>query len=798
MTVRRHTWRAAALAVLIGVAALTSSAVPASAGVVTEPEHTLVRTPGLTAAERRAITPTSISTVRDPSIGLIVTATFRGDVEHDLGSGALAQGCLALVLVQAPTSTSTAPPGVLACGGGLTPTSFPILERGGGGSARIARGTVQFLGPQWLLPTAGVGAANVTIVGNKVIFAIGGPAGGQVSKIRLKVFARRPAAVRLGARHPRTVGAAAWNAVVVAGPAVQATVAVDQTVLSTVQLQTLAAQLSSTVSSRLAPELRRQQHAGARLAAAVRSFKSISRVLAKHHRKGDLSRRELVADVANANQRLTRLRTEVAAVGELTDGIQPLIASSQLAPVTVVQTDPTLSEEMANQPERGLSEIAPQGVPVIDVDEQVRYQQFEGLGAALTDSSAWLIGNALAPQTRLALLQALFGAPGTTNVLGAPAIHLNFLRLAIGASGAMTAGAPYSYDDMPPGQSDPDLSQFSIAHDLPYTVPTVQQALAINPALQILANPWSPPAWMKANDALDNSGGNGTLLASAYRPLANYFVDFIEAYERLGIPIAALTPQNEPSSGGTGVSYPGLTLAAGDEARFIADDLAPALRAAGLATKIYGNDLSWNSLSYVAGLTGTGAAADLAGIAWHCYFGSPTVMSQLHQAAPGLDQIVDECSPEIRPTGTPEYLISSLRNWASVVAVWALALDPAGGPIQPLNDCPGCTGPVTIDEQTGAVTLRPEYYQLGQVSAFVDPGAWRIDSQASVSYGVNSANMETASSGLDDVAFQNPDGSLVLVANNTSRAPITFAVQSDGRYFTYTIPARAMTTLVWN
>jgi glucosylceramidase len=361
----------------------------------------------------------------------------------------------------------------------------------------------------------------------------------------------------------------------------------------------------------------------------------------------------------------------------------------------------------------------------------------------------------------------------------------------------MTVGTPYSYDDMPPGQSDSDLSNFSIAHDTSYLIPTLQQALAINPGLEILANPWSPPAWMKSNDSLDNLGGSGTLLASAYRPLARYIVKFIQAYERQGIPIDEVTPQNEPSSGGSGTPYPGLTLPAADEDQFISQDLTPALQAAGLNTKIYATDHNWDRQAYANAIATGASAGDLAGIAWHCYFGTPTVMSQMQQSSQSLDQIVDECSPELRSFGTPEFLISSLRNWARVVSVWSVALDPSGGPIQAANDCRGCTGPVTIDEQTQAITFRPEYYQLGQVSAFVQPGAQRIASTTYVGYGQNASGVETITPGLDDVAFLNPDGSKVLVAYNNSRAPISFDVESDGRHFTYTIPARAMTTFSW-
>lgn len=172
-------------------------------------------------------------------------------------------------------------------------------------------------------------------------------------------------------------------------------------------------------------------------------------------------------------------------------------------------------------------------------------------------------------------------------------------------------------------------------------------------------------------------------------------------------------------------------------------------------------------------------------------------MSQLQQAmTTQLPQIVDECSPEIRSFGTPEFLISSLRNWASVAALWNIALDPQGGPKQVANGCPGCVGIVTVDEQTHTVSYGREYYQLGQVSAFVKPGAVRVDSPDFVTYGVNSSNIETVSADLDDVAFLNPGGSKVLVAYDNSTAPIAFAARTGFRYFSYTIPPQALTTFV--
>jgi glucosylceramidase len=464
-----------------------------------------------------------------------------------------------------------------------------------------------------------------------------------------------------------------------------------------------------------------------------------------------------------------------------------------------VQTDPALSQSMAAQPGLTTSSTPPQGVAeTVDVNEQLRYQQFRGLGAAMTDSSAYVF-NAMPAADRATLIQNLFGQPDTASPT--PPIHLNFLRVGIGATGAMTVGPAYSYDDNPPGGTDPTLGHFGLTtDDTSYIIPTLQQVLQTNPNLEILANPWSPPAWMKSNDSLGNSNHAGDLLSQYYQTYADYFVKFIQAYTQAGIPIDAITPANEPTSGSGGTGYPGLNSPEADEAQFIANNLKPALDRAGLHPAIYGNDLSWDRYAGYASPLASDANAgpDLTGIAWHCYFGSPTVMSQLEQTNPTDDQIVDECSPEIRGFGTPEFLISTLRNWASVVAAWSVALEPDGQPIQTPNSCGGCRGLVSVDPSTGAVTYRPEYYQFGQVSAFVQPGARRIDSPNFVTYGTNGSNIETISSGLDDVAFINPDGSKVLVAYNNSSAAISFAVASDGSYFSYAIPAGAMTTFVWH
>jgi len=182
----------------------------------------------------------------------------------------------------------------------------------------------------------------------------------------------------------------------------------------------------------------------------------------------------------------------------------------------------------------------------ITVDDAVRYQQIDGFGASLTDSSAWLLWNKLTESQRKEALQMLFSPRN--------GIGLSVLRQPMGASDF--ALAPYSYDDPPAGEKDPDLKLFSIDHDRLYIIPILREALAINPNLNIIAFPWSPPGWMKTAGSMIQ----GTLLPSVYSSYAKYFVRFVEAYKDASVPIYAITPQNEPLN--IPNDYPGMGMSA--------------------------------------------------------------------------------------------------------------------------------------------------------------------------------------------------------------------------------------------
>src|SRR5206468_1440497 len=123
----------------------------------------------------------------------------------------------------------------------------------------------------------------------------------------------------------------------------------------------------------------------------------------------------------------------------------------------------------------------PGTVVTIDVDGAQTFQPFDGVGASMTESSAWLMATALSDGDRATLMTQLFDP-----IAGA---GLDILRQPIGASDF--ALSHYSYDDMPAGQTDVNLLHFSTAHDRTYILPALRAARQLNPGLLVMASPWS-------------------------------------------------------------------------------------------------------------------------------------------------------------------------------------------------------------------------------------------------------------------------------------------------------------------
>jgi glucosylceramidase len=409
----------------------------------------------------------------------------------------------------------------------------------------------------------------------------------------------------------------------------------------------------------------------------------------------------------------------------------------------------------------------------INVDDKKTYQPIDGFGFALTGGSAMHIIR-MSPDSRAALLKELFATNGNN-------IGVSYIRLSIGASDLNEK--VFSYDDMPAGQTDPTLKHFDLGADKQDVIPVMKQILAINPAIKILGSPWSPPAWMKTNE--DTRGGR--LKPEYYGAYAKYLVKYIQGMKANGIPIDAITIQNEPLHPG---NNPSLLLVAPDEGEFIKTHLGPAFKAAGIKTKIIIYDHNADRPDYPISILNDPAARKyIDGSGFHLYGGDIAALTDVHNAHPDknlyfTEQMVveKENSTTINIAGPVKRLIiGATRNWSRNVLEWNLAADPDYKPYTDRGGCPMCQGAVTIDKN--AVKRNLAYYSIAHASKFVRPGSVRIASNSSDS--------------LPNVAFKTPDGKKVLIVANTGDSSQSFSIKYNGKAIAATLDKGSVGTYIW-
>jgi glucosylceramidase len=407
----------------------------------------------------------------------------------------------------------------------------------------------------------------------------------------------------------------------------------------------------------------------------------------------------------------------------------------------------------------------------IDVDSAVRYQAVDGFGYSLTGGSAMLI-NKLSAAQRTSLLQELFGK-------GENSISVSYLRISIGASDL--DASVFSYNDLPAGQTDANLTKFSISPDEVDLIPLLKEIIAINPDIKIMGSPWSAPVWMKDNH---NSVG-GSLLPEFYSSYANYFVKYIQAMKSHGVTVNAITPQNEPLHGG---NNPSMIMTPQQQAEFIKTNLGPAFRDAGITTKIIIYDHNCDKPDYpITVLNDAGARQFIDGSAFHLYAGDVNALSTVHNAYPEKNLYFTEQWTGAKDSfdgdlkwHTKNVIIGTMRNWSRIALEWNLANNSKYEPHTP-GGCTECKGALTVEN--GGITRNESYYIIGQVSKFVPPGSIRIESKGPVE--------------LDNVAFITPEGKKVLLVLNEGVNPVSFNIRFKAQTAVTSIPAGTVCTYIW-
>jgi glucosylceramidase len=407
------------------------------------------------------------------------------------------------------------------------------------------------------------------------------------------------------------------------------------------------------------------------------------------------------------------------------------------------------------------------GQDAVVVDTKKTLQPLLGFGACFTDGSCYLL-NELTPASREALFHSFFHPEE---------MNLNVCRICIGS--ADHAASVYSFDD---GDPDPELKRFSIDHDRAYIIPILRQARQVNPDLFLFGSPWSPPGWMK-----DNNSMLGGCMRHTYMPsYAKYFVKFLRSYEAAGIPVQAITVQNEVDADQQGL-MPACFWPQDYEADFVALHLGPEFERSGVKTKIWIIDHNYNLWGRaIAELETPETRKYTNSVAWHGYSGKPEWMMRVQSRFPDVEMHWTEGSTDYND---PEYL----KNWASwastfatifqngcrSITAWCFATDDHGKPnVGPYP----CGGLVTVDSKTKEVYRGGQFWAMAHYSRFLRRGALRVESQS-------------GAKDLSHCAFRNPDHSTVVVVTNLGPARIC-EIQVDEKAATLSLPANSVVSLV--
>jgi glucosylceramidase len=467
---------------------------------------------------------------------------------------------------------------------------------------------------------------------------------------------------------------------------------------------------------------------------------------------------------------------------------------------------------------------------VVNVTPSATRQTLEGIGGALTESSAYVLAH-VAKDKRDRILDQFFSPLGA---------GFTMARAQIGASDFSVVGR-WSYDDH---AGDVALEHFSIARDKQgfreakdpnyTTLPLIKDALVRQPQLKIVASPWTAPAWMKDNNDFYSKGKGGSLLPEHYDTFARYMVKYLKAYEGEGVKIWAVTPANELL--GNGGAWESMEFTDVAQRDYVKDHLGPQMAKHGLSgVKIiqFDHNRDENALKFTNTILGDPAASAFVwgtGLHWYSTTNTanPEVMDEIHARFPGkailhtegtIDGIGNEndspkgnflgwkndaywwtegttdwgwywASKETHPKYAPVHryardLVDGLNHWFVGWIDWNIVLDKKGGPNHVNNLC---AAPIMVDTTSEDVYLTPIYYVMAHFSRYLKPG----DSVVQV---------ETTAPGLgaDDfyatAAVSKDKKNLTVIAFNKAKQPVTYSIQVGQKHAPVTIPANAIQTL---
>ncbi|MBN2504973.1 MAG: glycoside hydrolase family 30 protein [Bacilli bacterium] len=407
----------------------------------------------------------------------------------------------------------------------------------------------------------------------------------------------------------------------------------------------------------------------------------------------------------------------------------------------------------------------------IKLDPSKRFQDILGFGGAFTESACYNLYRVSGKVREEALKLYFDPLEGIGYTMGRVSIH-----------GCDFSLSSYTYIE----EGDSELKTFDISRDHNYVIPSILRAQELaGKTLNILASPWTPPAFMKDNNSPIRGGH---LLPQFADSWAKYYVRFIEEYQKSGIYIWGITVQNEPEAAQRWDSC----LYSGPEERdFLKHHLGPVMQSNfGDNIKIlildHNRDIIIDRAKAV--FSDPEAAKYAWGTAFHWYVSNAFEnVGKVHEMYPDKGLLFTEGCIEggvrFNDWSSGEryatQMIGDLSNWCQGYIDWNLFLDNLGGPNHVNNLC---DAPIIIDIYPEKLILQSSYYYIGHFSKFVKPGAHRI-------------KHDNSNSDLSVIAFENPDLSIATIILNKTEQDIVFNLSYDSEN-SYIAIARSITTII--
>jgi len=399
------------------------------------------------------------------------------------------------------------------------------------------------------------------------------------------------------------------------------------------------------------------------------------------------------------------------------------------------------------------------------VFSELERHSIKGFGGAFTESSAYNY-SLLNKENQDSFIKDYFSQAGLNYNLGR--IHMNSCDFSLNN---------YTYIE----ENDNELKTFDISHDEKLIIPFIKKAMAEN-SLEFLMSPWSPSPFMKNNNEMNNGG---KLLDDYYDLWADYYLKFIEEYQKVGININNLTIQNEPEAKQTWDSC----LYSAEEELKLARLIKKKLKEKGLNTKIYGWD--HNKENLIARAKGLIKDDTFDGLAVHWYTGDHFENIEICQDLyPQLDLIFSEGCVEYSRFEKDDAIshanmyahdmIGNFKAGISSFYDWNLLLDEQGGPNHVGNYCESL---IMLEKNSYRKNLT--YYYVGHLSKYVKENAKVLASS------IYTSDLET-------ISFKNPDGKIVVVVLNKFEKDQELNIKIESEVINLKIQGQSIVTICQN